>query len=155
MRRPNNKVTRTICLFGLGFFSQLCHIPIRNDWIRRNILGDKGLCLGNSCGEEPLQGPGCAGEGAAAPGELWAEGSRQPGAQVGETISPGSRGECAKSVATQRVLSSDFKKPERKICSVRRKGLEELVIRLCHFCSILLNPLNSFMYVYMGVYSSS
>lgn len=37
------------------FYSQLSHIPIRNDWVRRNILGHKGLCLGNTCGEEPLQ----------------------------------------------------------------------------------------------------
>lgn len=53
-----------------------------------------------------------------------------------------------------RVLPSHVKKCERNICSVKRKGLEELVVRLSQFCCILPNPLNSFVYVPMGEYLS-
>lgn len=38
---------------------------------------------------------------------------------------------------------------------MRRKALEELVIRLHNSCSISQNPLKSFKYVSMGVYLSS
>lgn len=85
----------------------------------------------------------CEQKAAASPGLRWWK--RFPREQ---------RGTC-KTVATQRVFSSDVKKSERKICSVRRKGLEELVTRLHHSCSILPNPLKCFMYVYMSVYLSS
>lgn len=114
-------------------------------------------CALKTAAERSLWGPGCTGEGAAASGELRAEGSSQPaspGLRWWKQFPREQRGTC-KTVATQRVLSSDVKKSERKICSVRRKGLEELVTRLHHSCSILLNPLKCFMYVYMSVYLSS
>lgn len=49
-----------------------------------------------------LRGAGCTGNGAAAPGKLRTEGSSSPGLQLWKQF-PRSRGEHAKSVATQNV----------------------------------------------------
>lgn len=76
------------------FYSELCQVPIRNDWVRRNILGHKGLCLGSSRREERLWGPGCAEEGAAAPQSCEQKGADSPGLRWWEPFPREQRGKC-------------------------------------------------------------
>lgn len=71
----------------------------------------------------------CTGKGAAAPGELRTEGSSQLRAPAMETISQGTEVNM-QSLWQLRVLPSDVKKSERNFCSVRRKGLDGLVVRV-------------------------
>lgn len=99
-------------------------------------------------------GAGVRGGGSCSSPELRAEGSRQPRAQVVGTISQGAEGK-VQTLWQLKVLPSDAEKFGRKICSVRRKGLDKLVIRRHHFSSILPNPLKSLKYLFMGVYLSS
>lgn len=109
------------CAFLVWFYSQMCNIPIRNVWVSKNTLGS---WFGNSCCGASLDVQGMELQLL----ESW-EQKGVAGLQLWKQFPREQRWTC-KVCGNSGCYQVMLKKCQRNICSVRGKGLEELVVRL-------------------------